>query len=266
MAQFVRIGLATMRQLLSRSQHGGWLASTAPQDQYQASGSTCTAAPQPFLLEVAAARCCHRHRTRKTCLLALPLGAVSVLSLTRFGYLSRERCHRWLPVLRGRNRREVSIGCWQPVPAWFGHALGEEGLWAVSPQWHCAGWRQVADPLFWADRAGVPRGPRLARGVRTPDRTGGLGQTAVSCGATIPWRGGLGGWDIGVEAFAAQLVINRRLTHGRHGRGTASEGRINRCVRPVDEAVNADESRIRQSRCVVAGAPSVHSGKSMVGR
>jgi|SRR6185437_10040879 hypothetical protein len=168
MAQFVRIGLATMRQLLSRSQHGGWLASTAPQDQYQASGSTCTAAPQPFLLEVAAARCCHRHRTRKTCLLALPLGAVSVLSLTRFGYLSRERCHRWLPVLRGRNRREVSIDCWQPVPAWFGHALGEEGLWAVSPQWHCAGWRQVADPLFWADRAGVPRGPRLARGVRTP--------------------------------------------------------------------------------------------------
>ena len=98
------------------------------------------------------------------------------------------------------------------------------------------------------------------------DRTGGLGQTAVSCGATIPWRGGLGGWDIGVEACAAQLVINRRLTHGRHGRGTASEGRINRCVRPVDEAVNADESRIRQSRCVVAGAPSVHSGNSMVGR
>src|SRR5690348_6097902 len=62
-----------------------------------------------ILTGVAAARCCHRHRTRKTCLLALPLGAVSVLSLTRFGYLSRERCHRWLPVLRGRNRREVSI-------------------------------------------------------------------------------------------------------------------------------------------------------------
>ena len=60
------------------------------------------------------------------------------------------------------------MGCWQPVPAWLGHALGAEGLRAVSPQWHCAGWRQMADPLFWADRAGMPRGPRLALGVRTP--------------------------------------------------------------------------------------------------
>jgi hypothetical protein len=60
------------------------------------------------------------------------------------------------------------MGCWQPVSALVGHALGEEGVSAGSPQWCCAGGRQVADPLFRVDRAGVSRGPRLALGVRTP--------------------------------------------------------------------------------------------------
>lgn len=43
---------------------------------------------------------------------------------------------------------------------------------------------------------------------------------------TNPRRASLAGRDIGVDAFAAQLLINRRLAHGAHRRDRVPEGDI----------------------------------------
>lgn len=165
------------------------------------------------------------------------IGALSGVNLVEFGQPGQQLFGP--PFAVGAKRGEHIGGDPAISTAHHGGGLGVMGAPAQGAVQDAASMRNSPAPWVPLSSARCRLSGQICRspghGIQLPTHRP---LPAGSSRATKPGQISLAGRDIGIDAFAAQLFINRRLAHGATPWGHSIRGRHQQEVQTADGAVN----------------------------